>query len=93
MMITINNFIFNVGDVVLAKKQIDKRKNLQKKKRYMHSNFFQNVLAQLSVNFSDEKVGKICHDNDDKDDGQGESGDVVGDYVTHAGSRPYDDDD
>ena len=31
MMITINNFIFNVGDVVLAKKQIDKRKNLQKK--------------------------------------------------------------
>ena len=59
----------------------------------MHSNFFQNVLAQLSVNFSDEKVGKICHDNDDKDDGQGESGDVVGDYVTHAGSRPHDDDD
>ena len=38
-------------------------------------------------------MGRICHDNDDKDDGQGESGDVVGDYVTHAGSRPHDDDD
>ena len=77
----------------LAKKTNRQEKEFAKKKRYMHSNFFQNVSAKLSVNFSDEKVGKICHDNDDKDDGQGESGDVVGDYVTHAGSRPHDDDD